>query len=169
MHAYGASPNARARRSSPSPQNNQCTRGDKAANLSTVLGYSGKAHGLFATLAELGRGSVANKAFAPLGYALNSIGAGATFTSSLQRGEPLDVAFIRASSPALSGFGGGVLGTALGALGGGAAGSVVPILGNGVGAVGGGIAGAIAGSIAGEKLGDANAEAYAKSRGFRGC
>ena len=130
------------------------------------MDYSGRTHGLFGALADLGRGG---KYFTPLSGVLGAVGVGATFASSLQRGEPFDVAYMRATSPLVTGALGGLGGALGGAAAGGAAGSVVPILGNGVGAVGGGIAGGIAGSIVGEKLGEMSAEEYAKARGYGGC
>lgn len=154
----------------PQPQGgSNCAAGTKAANLSKALGYSGRAHDLFGGLAEAGGGAAGKRAFAPVGIVLNTLSAVSTFASSIQRGEPLDVAYMRASTPVVGGFLGGFGGAAAGGAAGGAAGSVVPILGNGVGAIGGGIAGGIGGSIVGEKLGDMSAEAYAQVRGYGGC
>ena len=157
------------RRATTSQEAARCAAGQKAANLSEAMSHSGLAHDLFTGLAEGGGGEAAKKPFMPLNVALKAVGAGATFISSLRRGEPMDIAYRRATWPLMGGLLGGAAGTALGGAGGGAAGSVVPILGNGIGATAGGIAGGIIGSTLGEKAGERAVEAYAQSRGYGGC
>lgn len=141
--------------------------GERAARLSNAMGYSKTAPDMFGALAEAGGGAVGKRAFAPLGHVLDAVGAGSTLTSSLQRGEPADVAVIRAASPVVGGAIGEVGGGAIGAVGGGLIGVWAPVIGNAAGAVGGGIFGGIYGSREGGKLGEKAAEAYARARRYR--
>lgn len=147
----------------------QCGRGQQASRVAGATGYAGPLHDYFSKAAEASAGDAGATAMAPTGYIISAIGAVSTFVSSIQRGEPVDVAYMRATSPLVSGALGGVGGALAGAAAGGAAGSVVPILGNGAGAVGGGIAGGVAGAVVGEKLGEMSAEEYARARGYGGC
>jgi len=146
-----------------------CAAGKTAAGISNALSGGGTAHDAMKTMAERIAGKAAGRAFVPLSVGLQSGGAVATLTASIQRGEPIDVAVARAALPAGGSFVGGAGGGFAGAVAGGAAGTVVPVLGNGVGAIAGGISGTIGGSIAGEKGGDWAADQYAKARGFGGC
>jgi len=92
----------------------------------------------------------ASRAFAPLAIGLETTSAFFTFSGSLERGEPLDVATARAVLPPVGGVGGGFVGGAVGGFYGG------PVVG--------GVAG-LAGGSYGAELGRQGAGNYAQARG----
>ena len=112
---------------------------------------------------EIGAGKAAKKVLAPAGYVLDAVGAGAGYAASRRRGEPIDVAIVRAAAPLGGSVAGGVGGAAGGALLLGLSGSGAPVLGNVTGAVVGGVGG-IAGSHIGEGVGEDMADVYARKR-----
>jgi RHS repeat-associated protein len=148
----------------------RCSTGSRAAGTAKALSYTGLAHEGFERIAQAGGGGhAAHAALGPIGIAINVAGAVSTLTSSIQRGEPVDVATVRALAPIVgsvayaAGFGVG------GAAAMGAAGSVVPVLGTAAGVVAGAAAGGVIGSVVGEKVGEYDAEGYAKMRGYDSC
>lgn len=150
----------------PPQSGSNCSAGTKAANMSKAIGYAGNAHDAFKGLADAGGGG---SPFKVASRALNAVNAVSNFTSSIQRGEPLDVAYMRATSPLLTATLGGIAGAAGGATTMGLAGSVVPVLGSAGGIAVGTYVGGVAGGAAGGILGDLSAEAYARQRGYGGC
>ena len=151
--------------------NDRCSAGRQAAGISRALNYTDWAHDGFKAIAKAGGGGeAAERALGPVGWALTAASSISKFVSSIQTGEPIDVAAFRAAAPIAGAIGGTYGGTAAGALAGGLVGGVV---GEGAGAVPGavvgGAAGGLVGGVVGEKVGDVAGDGYAKLRGYGGC
>ena len=147
------------------PQSVNCKAGGVASQTAGAVGTAGT---MSDALVGLG-GEAAEKAAAPVAYAYSATSASLSFTASIQRGLPFDVAIVNGLAPALGGllggFGGGVGGAALGGL----AGSEAPIVGNVTLAGAGGYFGALGGAAFGEKRRRFRCGRDSKTRGVESC
>lgn len=139
--------------------------GDTASKAGDAVGWGGVAHDAVGAAGKAATRDAAvakalDRGFRPLSRGLGAVSAGLTAIGSRQDGDPLDVTIIKAGSPAIHGFLGGVAGGTAGAV----AGEFIFPPG---GALIGAPIGAVTGGVAGSEYGEWLADNYARARTAR--